>query len=127
MRHFDSGTTRRAASTAGIFVINIGDGLGEHPPQALLDVYTIGSEIGKWDGISVTLGGDLAMPGCAIVGLANYNAAFAMFFTGIAGHPSGMSRLLGFVAFSTPEEASHALAYINEEIVVNQPLYVALA
>ncbi|XP_068658983.1 aspartate carbamoyltransferase, chloroplastic-like [Aristolochia californica] len=60
MRHFESGAARRAASTAGIPVINAGDGPGQHPTQALLDVYTIGREIGKLDGISVALVGDLA-------------------------------------------------------------------
>ncbi|KAF8103963.1 hypothetical protein N665_0182s0069 [Sinapis alba] len=60
MRHFESGAAKRAASTANIPVINAGDGPGEHPTQALLDVYTIQSEIGKLDGISVALVGDLA-------------------------------------------------------------------
>ncbi|GER28020.1 aspartate carbamoyltransferase [Striga asiatica] len=60
MRHFESGAARRAASTAGIPVINAGDGPGQHPTQALLDVYTIQREIGKLDGIKVGLVGDLA-------------------------------------------------------------------
>ncbi|KAJ4975592.1 hypothetical protein NE237_000698 [Protea cynaroides] len=60
MRHFESGAARRAAATASIPVINAGDGPGQHPTQALLDVYTIGREIGKLDGIKVGLVGDLA-------------------------------------------------------------------
>lgn len=60
MRHFESGAARRAAATADIPVINAGDGPGQHPTQALLDVYTIESEIGKLDGIKVALVGDLA-------------------------------------------------------------------
>uniref|UniRef100_M0ZKA5 aspartate carbamoyltransferase n=1 Tax=Solanum tuberosum TaxID=4113 RepID=M0ZKA5_SOLTU len=36
------------------------DGPGQHPTQALLDVYTIEREIGKLDGINVALVGDLA-------------------------------------------------------------------
>eukprot|EP00268_Persea_americana_P058133 TRINITY_DN7008_c0_g1_i1.p1 TRINITY_DN7008_c0_g1~~TRINITY_DN7008_c0_g1_i1.p1 ORF type:complete len:414 (-),score=101.40 TRINITY_DN7008_c0_g1_i1:351-1592(-) len=60
MRHFESGAARRAASTASIPVINAGDGPGQHPTQALLDVYTIEREIGKLDGITVGLVGDLA-------------------------------------------------------------------
>ncbi|KAL7217903.1 hypothetical protein ACSBR2_011184 [Camellia fascicularis] len=60
MRHFESGAARRAAVTASIPVINAGDGPGQHPTQALLDVYTIEREIGKLDGIKVGLVGDLA-------------------------------------------------------------------
>ncbi|KAF3446628.1 hypothetical protein FNV43_RR11808 [Rhamnella rubrinervis] len=41
--------------------------------------------------------------------------------------PSGVSRGSGFVAFSTSEEASRALAEMNGKIVVSKPLYVALA
>ncbi|XP_057977712.1 aspartate carbamoyltransferase 2, chloroplastic isoform X2 [Malania oleifera] len=60
MRHFESGAAKRAAATAGIPIINAGDGPGQHPSQALLDVYTIEREIGKLDGIKVGLVGDLA-------------------------------------------------------------------
>lgn len=33
MRHFESGAAKRAAATAGIPVINAGDGPGQHPTQ----------------------------------------------------------------------------------------------
>lgn len=60
MRHFESGAAKRAAAIAEIPIINAGDGPGQHPTQALLDVYTIEREVGKLDGISVALVGDLA-------------------------------------------------------------------
>ncbi|KAK8985238.1 hypothetical protein V6N11_068505 [Hibiscus sabdariffa] len=41
--------------------------------------------------------------------------------------PSGISKGSGFVAFSTPEEASLALAEMNGKMVISKPLYVALA
>ncbi|CAH8384170.1 unnamed protein product [Eruca vesicaria subsp. sativa] len=41
--------------------------------------------------------------------------------------PTGVSRGSGFVAFSTPEEASRAIAEMNGKMIVSKPLYVALA
>jgi aspartate carbamoyltransferase catalytic subunit len=40
-------------------VINAGDGTGEHPTQALLDVFTIREEIGTVNGLIITMVGDL--------------------------------------------------------------------
>ena len=60
LRHFESGASNRAAAVAGIPVINAGDGAGQHPTQALLDMFTIQREIGRLDEISVALVGDLA-------------------------------------------------------------------
>nr|GMD93537.1 aspartate carbamoyltransferase 2, chloroplastic-like [Ipomoea batatas] len=60
IRTVEGGAARRAAATANIPIINAGDGPGQHPTQALLDVYTIQREIGKLDGIKVALVGDLA-------------------------------------------------------------------
>jgi aspartate carbamoyltransferase len=40
-------------------VINAGDGVGEHPTQALLDTFTIMEELGRLDNLTVTMLGDL--------------------------------------------------------------------
>lgn len=60
LRHFESGASKRAAAVSTVPVINAGDGPGQHPTQALLDIYTINREIGRVDGISVAMVGDLA-------------------------------------------------------------------
>lgn len=59
IRHPQIGSAGEAAEVATVPVINAGDGAGQHPTQALLDVYTIQKEIGRLDGIQVSLVGDL--------------------------------------------------------------------
>ena len=59
LRHYDEGATERAVSVASVPIINAGNGAGEHPTQALLDLYTIFKERGRIDGLNVTLMGDL--------------------------------------------------------------------
>ena len=60
LRHFESGASRRASEVAEVPLINAGDGAGQHPTQALLDMYTIQREIGHLDDISIAMVGDLA-------------------------------------------------------------------
>jgi aspartate carbamoyltransferase catalytic subunit len=60
MRHFESGASKRAADVSSVPIINAGDGAGQHPTQALLDMYTIQREIGRLDDISIAMVGDLA-------------------------------------------------------------------
>jgi len=59
MRHPETGSAARAASVLDIPLINAGDGIGEHPTQALLDLYTIQAEFGRIEGLNVTMVGDL--------------------------------------------------------------------
>jgi len=59
IRHPRKGSAEEAAEAVSIPVINAGDGTGQHPTQALLDVYTIQKEKGSLDGLTVTLAGDL--------------------------------------------------------------------
>src|ERR1700736_59075 len=60
LRHYEEGAARRAAAVSTVPVINAGDGPGQHPTQALLDLYTIRDELGRVDGIKVAMVGDLA-------------------------------------------------------------------
>ncbi|KAG7088179.1 hypothetical protein E1B28_012198 [Marasmius oreades] len=59
LRHPDVGSAQLAAKFSPVPIINAGDGIGEHPTQALLDVYTIRSELGTMNGKTVTILGDL--------------------------------------------------------------------
>jgi aspartate carbamoyltransferase catalytic subunit len=60
LRHNEEGAARRAAAVTSVPIINAGDGPGQHPTQALLDLYTIRDELGRIDGVSVAMVGDLA-------------------------------------------------------------------
>ena len=59
LRHPEVGSAALAAKYAKKPVINAGDGIGEHPTQALLDSFTIKEELGRIDGLSITMLGDL--------------------------------------------------------------------
>ena len=59
IRHPMAGASDRAASVASVPIINAGDGAHEHPTQALLDLFTIHQELGRIDGLTVALVGDL--------------------------------------------------------------------
>jgi aspartate carbamoyltransferase catalytic subunit len=59
LRHPEMGASEVAAEYARKPIINAGDGVGEHPTQALLDLYTIRSELGGIDGLHVAMVGDL--------------------------------------------------------------------
>jgi len=59
IRHPRLGSAKEAADAVSIPVINAGDGAGQHPTQALLDVYTIHKELGSLKNLTVSLVGDL--------------------------------------------------------------------
>ncbi|XP_050730692.1 CAD protein-like isoform X2 [Eriocheir sinensis] len=59
LRHPEPGAVARAAAVSRRPVINAGDGVGEHPTQALLDVFAIREEIGTVNGMVITMVGDL--------------------------------------------------------------------
>jgi aspartate carbamoyltransferase catalytic subunit len=59
LRHPEVGSSQAAAAAASVPVINAGDGTGEHPTQALLDLFTIREELGRIDGLKVAMVGDL--------------------------------------------------------------------
>lgn len=59
LRHPEVGSCALAAKYAKKPIINAGDGIGEHPTQALLDLFTIFEELGNPDGLRVTMLGDL--------------------------------------------------------------------
>jgi aspartate carbamoyltransferase catalytic subunit len=79
IRHYEEGTAKRAASISPVPVINAGDGKGQHPTQALLDLYTIYKEFGRTNNLKIAFVGDLASGRtvrslCYLLGKLNSNA-----------------------------------------------------
>jgi aspartate carbamoyltransferase len=59
LRHPEVGASALAAEYASKPILNAGDGIGEHPTQALLDLFTILEELGEVNGLTITMLGDL--------------------------------------------------------------------
>jgi carbamoyl-phosphate synthase/aspartate carbamoyltransferase len=59
LRHPQPGSAQIAAKYSKVPIINAGDGIGEHPSQAFLDVFTIREELGTVTGLTITMVGDL--------------------------------------------------------------------
>jgi aspartate carbamoyltransferase catalytic subunit len=60
IRHPQQGTAKKAADAAFFVpILNAGDGIGEHPTQALLDMFTVYEKYGRLDNLTGVLAGDL--------------------------------------------------------------------
>ena len=82
LRHAASGAARLVAERTGLRVVNAGDGLHEHPTQALLDALTIRRRFGRLTGLTVAICGDIAHSRVArsnalLLGLLGANVRFA--------------------------------------------------
>jgi len=60
MRHSAAGTPLFLTKICDANIINAGDGIHEHPTQALLDMYSIREKLGKLEGVKVCIVGDVA-------------------------------------------------------------------
>jgi len=59
LRHYEIGAAKRAAEISSVPVLNAGDGAGQHPTQALLDLFTLHRKFRRLDGLRVAMVGDL--------------------------------------------------------------------
>lgn len=60
VRHAAAGTPLFLTKVCDSNIINAGDGIHEHPTQALLDMYSIREKLGKLEGLKVCIVGDIA-------------------------------------------------------------------
>ncbi|PIQ86057.1 MAG: aspartate carbamoyltransferase [Candidatus Omnitrophica bacterium CG11_big_fil_rev_8_21_14_0_20_45_26] len=59
IRHSCTGAPHRLAEALNVSVVNAGDGINEHPTQALLDMFTIREKKGRLKGLKVLFVGDI--------------------------------------------------------------------
>lgn len=60
LRHYEDGASKKASQISNVPIINAGDGKGQHPTQALLDIYTIFRELGRINNLKIAIVGDLS-------------------------------------------------------------------
>ena len=106
LRHPASGAPQLLAREVKACVINAGDGIHEHPTQALLDLYTIREKKGRIEGLDVAIIGDIAHSRVArsnIIGLRKMGARVT-----VSGPPTMMpyqAESLGVRVVHDPAEA----------------------
>jgi aspartate carbamoyltransferase catalytic subunit len=59
VRHKYAGSPRMLADEMDCSIVNGGDGMHEHPTQALLDLYTMRQHLGRLEGLTVGIVGDI--------------------------------------------------------------------
>jgi aspartate carbamoyltransferase catalytic subunit len=59
MRHSASGAPHFLAKHIPAAIVNAGDGINEHPTQALLDAYSMQEKLGRLEGLKVAIIGDI--------------------------------------------------------------------
>jgi aspartate carbamoyltransferase catalytic subunit len=59
IRHPNAGAPHRLAKVVPASIINAGDGINEHPTQALLDAFTMQRHFGDLRGLKVVIAGDI--------------------------------------------------------------------
>ncbi len=94
LRHPDIGSAQVAADACSVPILNAGDGAGEHPTQALLDLYTMRAETGSIDELTIALVGDLKN-GRTVHSLARALSHFKVSFSFVAPQVLAMPQEIG--------------------------------
>ena len=113
IRHPRTGSAQEAADAVPIPVINAGDGTGQHPTQALLDIYTIKKELGSLKNLTVSMVGDLKY-GRTVHALAELLSLFQTRFYFVSP-----------VALRMPEEITSGLRAKGIEVFETEDIWEA--
>jgi aspartate carbamoyltransferase catalytic subunit len=122
LRHPEVGASALAAKYARKPIINAGDGIGEHPTQALLDLFTILEELNRVEGLTVTMLGDLKY-GRTVHSLARL---LALFWVSINYVSPGILRMPPEIIMELKEQGVPQAEYDSLEAVITETdvLYV---
>lgn len=110
IRHPMGGAPHLLAKNVKASVVNGGDGMNEHPTQALLDFYTMREKFGSFKGLKVAILGDIKHSRVAksnLFGLTKLGAEVTMFAPATL-MPQGIERMGAKVAKSREEALSGA-------------------
>jgi aspartate carbamoyltransferase catalytic subunit len=114
LRHPSSGAPHMLAREVDAGIINAGDGINEHPTQALLDLYTIREKMGRIDGLKVVIIGDISHSRVArsnIIGLTKMGAEVT-----VSGPPTMMP--IGIETLGVRVVADPAQAVRGKDVVM---------
>lgn len=106
LRHASTGAPHILAKEVSAGIINAGDGINEHPTQALLDMFTIREQKGKIEGLNIAIIGDISHSRVArsdIIGLTKMGAKVT-----VSGPPTMIPlgvESLGVQVINNPAEA----------------------
>jgi aspartate carbamoyltransferase catalytic subunit len=83
IRHFEDDAPQRAAEICDVPIISAGAGYGEHPTQALGDLWTLSRAIGSLDGAVIGLVGDVSVRSLRpiSIGLSRFNVQKILYLT----------------------------------------------
>ena len=127
IRHPEKGAAETAAHYAKKPIINAGDGVGEHPTQALLDLFTIVESLGKVDGLKVAMVGDLKY-GRTVHSLTkllvNYDVEFAFVSPDILQMPQDVLDVVSANPLKSNGHRYQLLEDVNEIIGDVDVLYI---
>ncbi len=114
MRHGMSGAPHLLAKHVKASVINAGDGMNEHPTQALLDLFTIREHFGRVEGLKIAIIGDVLHSRVA------RSDAYGMLAMGAQVHFAGPSTLLpdGFAQIGVQVSTDIREALKNADVVM---------
>jgi aspartate carbamoyltransferase catalytic subunit len=114
LRHSSTGAPHLLAKEIPAGVINAGDGINEHPTQALLDMFTIRERKGRIEGLEIAIIGDISHSRVArsnIIGLTKMGAKVT-----VSGPPSMMP--FGIDALGVDVVNDPAKAIKNKDVVM---------